>query len=425
MPTAYASPRRVSFPHSTARRAGGSPAPTTFSARQQQTDQRAYPAPREPHLPTKTATPLRPMRSNESVSGSADPTHFASVRPAATSSIPPDEAEERAADSLGATRYAVVCKRLFVQPDPCFFRVLNGEHDGTYTTRAAEVVLDPDGIFAIASTLEYCRGLHTLQLVGLHRGGRAMLTREVLAAVVGVVRATATIKILDLSHDALTDDIAAAPLNKLLTQNTNLTGLMLGGNGLALGTARVLLANLPVNRSLHELGGARCSDLCDLGLLFVLSSPCTLSSPRVRPTVATRYLRQPGDQVAGSGTRVREAVQGECAHRQFWRIAARADGDGAPRRLCARAWPHAPDQLDTCAAPSVARQPTLFRAHIEAVRPDRSGPDVLVRRGQGRRPPGEGVAHQPIPDPPLPGAQWRRRHGWRRRCRGALYQPDE
>ena len=156
--------------------------------------------------------------------------------------------------SLGAARYKTACKRLYTNPDPVFLRALNGEHEGEFSTGdAGAAVYDRDGVSALVSTLELCRHLHTLRLVGLQRGGVPLLQRDVLTAAIAAVRASPSIKILDLSSNALTDEIAAAPVTKLLLHNTTMTCLSLAHNRLGLETGRTLLAHLPTNKALVDL----------------------------------------------------------------------------------------------------------------------------------------------------------------------------
>ena len=155
--------------------------------------------------------------------------------------------------STASARYSIICKRLYVLPDPVYERALSGEHDGEYSTAKAEVRLDPDGIFAIVSVLELCRGLHTVRLVGLQRGGATLLRREVLEAAFTVVRKAAPLKVLDLSCSALDDELVAEPLKKLLAGNTNLTCLLLRSNYLGPLSAKALLSTISHNRTLLEL----------------------------------------------------------------------------------------------------------------------------------------------------------------------------
>ena len=157
-------------------------------------------------------------------------------------------------DSIGAARYKTACKRLYAHADPAYLRALNGEHDGEFSTGdVASAAFDRDGVFALVSTLEMCRNLHTLRLVGLQRGGVPLLQRDVLGTAIVAVRTSPSIKIFDLSSNALTDEIASAPITKLLLQNTTLTCLSLAHNSLGLQTARALLAHLPTNKTLVDL----------------------------------------------------------------------------------------------------------------------------------------------------------------------------
>jgi hypothetical protein len=83
--------------------------------------------------------------------------------------------------------------------------------------------------------------------------GKPLFTQETLASAVMAVRAAAPLKLLDLSNDALDDEVAAGPLGKLLANNTNLTGLILRSNFLSHLSAKAILANLSTNRTLLEL----------------------------------------------------------------------------------------------------------------------------------------------------------------------------
>ena len=187
----------------------------------------------------------------------------AKATPAATAAAA-KAAEEEGMSGLtaSAARYHIICKRLYVLPDPTYTSLLNGgdadgifsEHTvGEYSTAHAKVALDPDGIFAIVATLELCRGLHTLRLTGLHRGGKPLLKKETLSAAVTALRTMASVRLLDLSRNMLDDDIAAAPLAKLLSNNASLTSLSLRSNDLSTGTAKSLLTCLSSNRTLVEL----------------------------------------------------------------------------------------------------------------------------------------------------------------------------
>ena len=90
----------------------------------------------------------------------------------------------------------------------------------------------------------------------MQRGGKSLLTKESLMSAVTAVRASAQLKLLDLSESALDDEVAAEPLKKLLANNTNLTSLSVRSNLLAQASARALLAHLPTNRTLIELDTA-------------------------------------------------------------------------------------------------------------------------------------------------------------------------
>jgi hypothetical protein len=205
--------------------------------------------------------PPRSAGDAGTVTAGLSPDRFSSSRQTFLAQPPPAAAAAASAAepavitewSTGATRYKVICKRLYALPDPTYFKALNGEHEGEYSTGKAEVRLDPDGLFAIVSTLELCRGLHTLRLVHLQRGGKPLFTQETLASAVMAVRAAAPLKLLDLSNDALDDEVAAGPLGKLLANNTNLTGLILRSNFLSHLSAKAILANLSTNRTLLEL----------------------------------------------------------------------------------------------------------------------------------------------------------------------------
>jgi hypothetical protein len=198
-----------------------------------------------------------PPRPSDSIVGQASPVRFGSARKAAVNDGEAAAAHAAEPMSVGRQRYGILCRRLYANEEPAFARTLNGEHEGEYSTVRAEATLDVDALFTIVSTLEYCRGLHSLRLVGLQRATTSLLTREMLSAAVVAVRASASIKLLDLSDSALTDDLFAngpgSPLSRLLLNNTNLEALLLRKNELALASAKLILTHLPTNRTLIEL----------------------------------------------------------------------------------------------------------------------------------------------------------------------------
>ena len=220
-------------------------------------------------VPTSPGKPLNPAsarqnqagphppRPSDSIVGQASPVRFGSARKAAVNDGEAAAAPAAETVSVGRQRYGILCRRLYANEEPAFARTLNGEHEGEYSTARAEATLDVDALFTIVSTLEYCRGLHSLRLVGLQRATTSLLTREMLSATVVAVRASASIKLLDLSDSALTDDLFAngpgSPLSRLLLNNTNLEALLLRKNELALASAKLLLTHLPTNRTLIEL----------------------------------------------------------------------------------------------------------------------------------------------------------------------------
>jgi hypothetical protein len=189
--------------------------------------------------------------------GQASPVRFGSARKTVVNDGEAAAAPAAEPVSVGRQRYGILCRRLYANEEPAFARTLNGEHEGEYSTVRAEATLDVDALFTIVSTLEYCRGLHSLRLVGLQRATTSLLTREMLSAAVLAVRASASIKLLDLSDSALTDDLFAngpgSPLSRLLLNNTNLEALLLRKNELALASAKLILTHLPTNRTLIEL----------------------------------------------------------------------------------------------------------------------------------------------------------------------------
>ena len=140
-------------------------------------------------------------------------------------------------------------------PQPAYLKALNGEHDGSFSTTLVDpsAPLDADGLFAIISTLEFCRGLHTVRLVSLHRAGSSLLKKDTLISVVGVVRGSAYIKCLDLSDNMLTDEIAAHALSKLLPQNNSLTSLSLRYNLLGHASGKAIFNGLTSNKTLTAL----------------------------------------------------------------------------------------------------------------------------------------------------------------------------
>ena len=229
----------------------------------------------------------------------------ASAASAASADAPIDDPLAEPADgpSTGALRYNIVCKRLYCLPDPSYTRTLDGEHDGEYSTTKAEVLFDPDGIFAIVSTLEMCRGLHTLRLAGLQRGGMPLLRTETLSAAMTAVRSMPLLRLFDLSSNALDDEIAAKPLGKLLKNNTNLTGLVLRSNYLSHASARALLSNLSSNRTLLELDTSDNLQLKWTGQaleyerLFKENATITSFGASLRPepaaSILTTFVRSP------------------------------------------------------------------------------------------------------------------------------------
>ena len=248
---------------------------------------------------------MKPLRQNESVVGQASPTRFGSgsksgagpsvsdARTFLAAGAPADEGAAAKRVSVGRQRYDLLCKRLYAAEEPTFARALDGEHEGEYTTGKAEVTLDTDAIFAMVSTLEYCRGLHSLRLVGLRHASTSLLSREMLSAAVAAIRGAASIRLLDLSDNALTDELIASgaqsPLGRLLTNNTNLTCLILKKNELSLATAKQLLSHLPTNRTLLELDVAENPELKWAGManeyarLFKENVNLTAVSPRPSP----------------------------------------------------------------------------------------------------------------------------------------------
>lgn len=213
---------------------------------------------RNPPDPWRAPLPTASNHEREkgaSLTAAATPQRFASPRKTNTA---PVAVEDTQTDymSAGAARYQLICKRLYALPDPTYMALLNGDEEvrpGDYSTARAQVALDPDGIFAIVSTLELCRGLHTLRLTGLQRGGKPLLRKATLTAAVAALRSMASVRLLDLSRNMLDDEIAAQPLQKLLTNNASLTSLSLRANELSTATARAILSTVPTNRTLLEL----------------------------------------------------------------------------------------------------------------------------------------------------------------------------
>eukprot|EP00908_Phaeocystis_cordata_P025526 Transcript_7979.p1 GENE.Transcript_7979~~Transcript_7979.p1 ORF type:complete len:556 (+),score=225.23 Transcript_7979:68-1669(+) len=158
-------------------------------------------------------------------------------------------------ETTGSSRYARACTRLNIQADNSLLSALRDPkaYNGTYTTADAEQLLSPDGVRAIVTALDSSRGLHTVRLIGLRRLDGSFFTYEALGSLVRAVRANGSIRTLDLSDDALDDELAAGHLNTLLAHNASLTSLQLRNNGLGAKGGRAVLEALTSNRHLHEL----------------------------------------------------------------------------------------------------------------------------------------------------------------------------
>jgi hypothetical protein len=218
-------------------------------------------------------------------------------------------------ETTGSSRYARACTRLNIQADNSLLSALRDPkaYNGTYTTADAEQLLSPDGVRAIVTALDSSRGLHTLRLIGLRRLDASFFTYEALGSLVRAVRANGSIRTLDLSDDALDDELAAGHLNTLLAHNASLTSLQLRNNGLGAKGGRAVLEALTSNRHLHEL------DLsCNPGLMrwneqapelerllrentALLSLGASGKRPRHAPPSLCQLLRSGG---GGGGPRV-------------------------------------------------------------------------------------------------------------------------
>lgn len=100
---------------------------------------------------------------------------FTNVAPQVSSSA-------EGATSFGATRYQHTCRSVYAIPDKSFLSTLEGEHEGEYTTATSSTRIDQDGLFAIVSTLELCRGC--VPAIGLDRprlGARLLCPRSLAA----------------------------------------------------------------------------------------------------------------------------------------------------------------------------------------------------------------------------------------------------
>lgn len=122
----------------------------------------AWRNPPDPWQPPPNAQEPSRWRSGDALTAHVpSPERFASPSKGAASTTSGVEEE-----SAGAARYRVICKRLYTLPDETYVATLNGDTEGVYATTSASVPLDPDGLFAIVSTLELCNKLHTLRLSG-------------------------------------------------------------------------------------------------------------------------------------------------------------------------------------------------------------------------------------------------------------------
>ena len=105
-----------------------------------------------------------------------------------------------------------------------------------------------------------------------------------------------TVRLFDLSHNALTDAIAAEPLRKLLANNASLTALLLRSNDLTVGTAKALLSHVPANRTLLELDTSDNVDLrwpgqaSEYAKLFKENHTLTAFGASLRPEALTAVL---------------------------------------------------------------------------------------------------------------------------------------
>ena len=161
-------------------------------------------------------------------------------------------------ETTASARYTRACTKLNIEPEPRLLSTLKDpekkKYAGTYSTADAEQLLSTDALSAIVTACESMIGLHTLRLVGLRSGDASFFTFEVLGALMRAVKGNASIRSLDLSDDALNDELAASHLGTLLAgEKGSLAVLTLRHNNLKEKSGKHLFDALGSNKQLHEL----------------------------------------------------------------------------------------------------------------------------------------------------------------------------
>ena len=158
-------------------------------------------------------------------------------------------------ETAASACYVEASTRLNVQPEPRLLSTLRDprKYGGVYSTADAEQLLCTDALSAAIECVTTMRGLHTLRLVGLRQGDTPFFTHAGLGALVRAVRENDSIRSLDLSDDALDDELAAAHLGTLLARNGSLTALQLRHNSLREKCGRQVLQALASNKQLQTL----------------------------------------------------------------------------------------------------------------------------------------------------------------------------
>ena len=210
-------------------------------------------------------------------------------------------------ETTASARYSRACTKLNVEPEPRLLNTLRDpekkKYAGAYSTADAEQLLSTDALSAVVTAIESMIGLHTLRLVGLRNGDASFFTFEGLGALVRAVKGNACIRSLDLSDDALNDELAASHLGTLLAgEKGTLAVLTLRHNNLKEKSGKHLLDALGSNKQLQELDlscnpSAVMLAVADLDKLLkgnttLLHLGCTLPSERATGLLATLH-KQP------------------------------------------------------------------------------------------------------------------------------------
>ena len=210
-------------------------------------------------------------------------------------------------ETTASARYSRACAKLNVEPEPRLLNTLRDpekkKYAGAYSTADAEQLLSTDALSAVVTAIESMIGLHTLRLVGLRNGDASFFTFEGLGALVRAVKGNASITSLDLTDDALDDEIAASHLGTLLAgEKGSLAVLTLRHNNLKEKSGKHLLDALGSNKQLQEIDlscnpSAVMLGVPDLDKMLkenttLLHLGCTLPSERATGLLAT-LLKQP------------------------------------------------------------------------------------------------------------------------------------